>query len=247
MSKLLGFLGRPHVSKEFGTIYPPTVAQVVENKGVLMFYNVITQTQEDIWDAMAIEKGERPKGERYEDAPTPFLLFLQYYYKTPEQINQGMEPFFGNRVLIPSEHAKGLLLVDPDHITSLEDVTLIDEENFLKFQNAIRDVMGEKSVEAPDPNEHPKISAFKAKARYREQIANKSKGGTITFEEMVIAVSCMHPNISPLNVGELPYPALFELFKKLNAKESYDAQVRAATSGFGGSLKGLKNWMKDDE
>lgn len=247
MSKLLGFLGRPHISKDFGTIYPPTVSTVVENKSVLMFYNVITQTQEDIWDAMALEKGETPAGERYEDAPTPFLLFLQYYYSSTVEMTKGMEPFLGDRVIIPSEQAHGLLLVDPDNITSIEDVKIIDETNFLDFQNAIRNVMGEKSVEAPNPNEHPKVSAFKAKSRYREKIANKSKGGTITFEDMVIAVSCMHPNISPLNVGELPYPALFELFRKLNAKESYDAQVRAATSGFGGSLKGLKSWMTDND
>lgn len=248
MNILHGLLGYPLESKEFGTLNPIKVRDMVENDGIQLFLNVVEQTQEDLWDATAIQKGETPEGIRYEETPSPYQLMCIYLMTQNGNINKGARAILGGRELYFSKDADGILMLDPSNMTDLSSVTILDENNYLDFQNTIRAILGKEAVEAPDPNEHPKLSRFKAKSRYREAIASKSKGDSLTLPEIIVAVCCMHPSITPLNVGELSYPALIELFGKLNAKEAYDTQVRAATSGFGGgSLKGLKSWMKNQE
>jgi hypothetical protein len=63
--------------------------------------------------------------------------------------------------------------------TSLNDFIVINEEDYFDFQNAIREACGDsplKPSEAPNPNEDPRITAIKAKARARDRV--KAKQGS---------------------------------------------------------------------
>ena len=249
MGAAKGILGYPFDSGEFGVIYPPLVKDYVANDNIAFFYSLATVTQEDMWDQYAISRGEDPEGIRYEEAGTPFMQFFTATVQIYNQISEGAY-FFLKKMLIPDivnvDDGYKIMIVEEDN-DDLDSIIILNEDNFINFQNALRSAMGHDEVKPPDPDESPIAARFKAKARYRDKIAAKSKqADSLTLDEIIVATCCMHQGITPLNVGELSYPGLMSLFDRLQKKEHYDIQVRAATSGFGGSMKGVKNWMKDN-
>jgi len=66
----------------------------------------------------------------------------------------------------------------------------------------LREAVGEKAVEPYNPNEHPKVKYFKAKARLRDRVKATSKNG-LTLGSTLAAISCMGFGLNPLNIGEL--------------------------------------------
>jgi hypothetical protein len=49
----------------------------------------------------------------------------------------------------------------------------LTEDEFFDFQNAIRECLGKKMIDPPNPNEHPKIKEMKRRARYRDKVKAK--------------------------------------------------------------------------
>ena len=78
----------------------------------------------------------------------------------------------------------------------------INSENYFDFQNCIRTSLGENLVEKPNPNEHPKVRAMKAKARYRDRVKAKNGDG-LTLGSTLASICCMNFGLNPLNIGEL--------------------------------------------
>jgi len=69
-------------------------------------------------------------------------------------------------------------------------------------------------IDAPDPNEDPRITKMKAKARYRDKIKAKANS-SLNLSSMLVAICCMGIGITPLNIGELSYAfasALFSMY-----------------------------------
>ena len=95
-------------------------------------------------------------------------------------------------------------------------------KEFFHFQNAIREAIGQKMVEPPNPNEHPRIKAMKAKARYRDKVKAKqaAKNG-ISMYTSLVSICCMGLGITPLNIGEMSYVALESIMRKYQEKEKY--------------------------
>jgi hypothetical protein len=61
-------------------------------------------------------------------------------------------------------------------ISSIQDLVILEEQDYFDFQNMIREALGEKTVARPDPedpNEDPRIARIKAKARERDRIKAK--------------------------------------------------------------------------
>jgi hypothetical protein len=61
-------------------------------------------------------------------------------------------------------------------IEKVDDLITIKEEEYFDFQNMIREVCGDKPLkppEPPNPNEDPRITAMKAKARARDRAKAK--------------------------------------------------------------------------
>jgi hypothetical protein len=63
-------------------------------------------------------------------------------------------------------------------IKSVEDLVAITEEEYFDFQNLIREACGDKPVkppELPNPDEDPRITAMKEKARRRDNQSQAEK------------------------------------------------------------------------
>ena len=107
-----------------------------------------------------------------------------------------------------------------ENVKDLSDLRYINEEDFFDFQNLVRDSVGDKPIDPPNPNEDPRIKAMKAKARYRDRIKAKSGKG-LTMLSSLSSLCCMGYNLNPLNIGELSYAAIPILVQVYQEKEKY--------------------------
>ena len=134
--------------------------------------------------------------------------------------------------------------------TSMDDLLFITEEEFFDFQNAIRACMGKKSVEPPNPNEHPKLKEMRRKARYRDKVkaknAAKSKDGISLFTSLV-SICCMGLGITPLNIGEMSYVAFESILRKFQEKEKYQLDIDSLLAGADSKKVKPKYWIRNFE
>ena len=117
-------------------------------------------------------------------------------------------------------------------ISSLDQLITISEEEFFDFQNLIRMAINQKVVEKPDPNEHPKIKAMKAKARYRDKIKakqNAKKG--LNLYSIMTSICCMGIGLNPLNIGEMSYVAMDAILNQYQNKEKYQIDIDSLLAG----------------
>lgn len=212
MPNARSFIGLPRNFKNKFLIYPPTVADVVGNEDFSLYRHIFTITADDIKDQIKKKDGEEAK------IPTPFefLLINCYYDKNfLEATKKAFEFFIHDKITIVFEQ-KVIIIGDIEKILptvqSIDELILLQEEEYFDFQNAIRESLGEKPVKPPepeDPNENPIIARIKAKARERDRIKAKqgSKNG-ISLDTTLVAICCMNLGITPLTIGEMSYAAI---------------------------------------
>ena len=204
MSKEAVFLGFPEEFQEKFLIYPPKVKEVVSNKNFNQYRQLLTFSQEELDDEFL---------KKQDAAPTPleFLLSNSYHNKDFEKIAKDAFYLF-IRQDVTFLYDKKLILIgklnkELKRVKNLNDLTFLDENNFFDFQNKIRESLGDKPIEPPNPNEHPKIRRMKAKARYRDKIKAK-QGDGINLLTSLASICCMGIGITPLNIGELSYGSI---------------------------------------
>ena len=240
------FIGEPiHFVKDI-KIYPAKVKDILANPKYGQYVALLTMSQEDIWDMIA-EK-EAKEGYIPKECPTPFQLLLSRCQSTP--LMQGLveEAFYffihENVRVLPDS---GLVLVTDglEDVKEVESLRYIDEEQFFSFQNKIREAIGDDPKEPPIADENPRVALIKAKGRRRERLVKKKgNASSIPLESMLSAVCCMQLGLSPLNIGEVSYPAIQALFPMARRREKYKSDVQFVTGGAVDTKKfKLKDWI----
>lgn len=226
----------------------PTVADVSGVQNYSAYVSMFTTSQEDIWDRIAERENKMPNGKPVEGAPTPFEDFLLNCYASPFFMQLAIKAFKfwtnSNVKIIPA--TKTILFLDNiSEIKEARFLKTIEEEDFFDFQNLIRIASGSQPIEPPKPNENPKVALIKAKGRYRERI-KKKKGNknSISFSQILVALCCMNTGLNPLNIGEVTYPAINEIFYVSQLKEKYETDLTIATAGFGNQKIKPKYWIQ---
>lgn len=237
------FLGYPKDFKEKCKIYPPKVKDIIDNK-FNTYRELLTLSQEDIEDLYNENKISVDK------FPTviEYLLGNAYKDKDFEQILRDSFSFFikddvaflyeGKKILI------GNLEEQLKKVKKIEDLVIMDEDEFFDFQNIIRDSIGLKRVEKPNLKEHPRIRAMKAKARYRDRIKAKTGKG-ISFSTVLSSICCMGIGITPLNIGELSYCAVSELLSRSREKSKYELDIKSLLAGADSKKVKPKDWIRN--
>ena len=244
------FLGEPlHWGKI--KIYPPKIKDVLANPMYGIYQSLLVLSQEDIWDSIAEKQGKALGSIPENGALTPFETLMLTCYEQPsveELTKQAIDFFTHEQVRIIPETKTILFTRSLEEEEQPKDLWILNDENFFEFQNKIREVMGEKLLEPPNPNEHPKIAMMKAKARLRDRI-KKRKGtkDSIDTVTMLGALCCMIPGLSPLNIGEMSYPAASFLFSMGQRKEKYETDLKVATAGFGNKKIKPKYWVTNEK
>ena len=246
MSKELFFIGAPVQFKPGVNIYPPKVKEVVSNPGYNSFSRVLTYSHEEIEDIFVKEKKE------VDSFPTPleFLLNNCYHNKDYESICKKAFQFFLKSEVEFLYDKKAILIGRVEDVlkelTSIDQIIMIHEEEFFEFQNLIRMATNQKTIEPPNLNEHPRIKAMKAKARYRDRVKAKqaAKNGMDLFTIMT-SICCMGIGISSLNIGEMSYVAMQAILSQYQEKEKYSIDIDSLLAGADSKKIKPKYWIRN--
>lgn len=239
------FIGAPFLFKNSCYIYPPLVKDVVNDPLYSFYCQILTRSQEDIWDVIAEEYNMLEVGvffnedgfmeyETPTNAVTPFEDLLaacdsdQGFTKI---VAKSISFFTKEEVkIIPSE--KKIIFVGSIlNADDVKDLRFIEEEDYFDFQNLIRDVIGENRKKRPQIDEDPRYARMKAMARKRDAIKNKQKGDKISLSTLLAGVCCMNVGLNPLNIGEATYPSVKLLADIGRQKEAYDHSMNLMASG----------------
>lgn len=234
------FLGYPSEFQNICLIYPIKVADICSNDFALVQEHLLTLSQEEIED-IYVEQKKDLSGILN---PLEYLLNNAFNDKEVEELTKQAFTFFIHEDVTFLYDLKAILVGDVKKIKSVSEFRLIDEKNFFDFQNAIRRAGGKKPVELPNPNEHPRIKAMKAKARYRDKI-KAQKGAGINLLTTMASICCMGLGITPLNIGELSYAAVQLLFSTYQEKEKQELDVDSLLAGADSKKIKPKYWVRN--
>lgn len=240
------FLGYPSQYENICKIYPPKIKDILNEKNYPAYKKLLLSSQEDIEDEYT--EMELP----LEDAPTP-LGYLFVMSATDERIKQiildAFQFFIKEPVtMLPDQQmiVIGDLTETLKSIKSVEELRILKEDNYFKFQQMLRRAIGQKEIEPYDPNLHPKVKYFKAKARLRDKVKATSKDA-LTLGSTLAAICCMDLNLNPLNIGELSQAAVSVLIRYYQEKQKYDIDVRSLLAGADSKKVKPQNWIRNIE
>lgn len=230
------FIRKPLLYKKDCYVFPPSVAEVAADPLFTQYLKILTITQEDINDLFEdkIKEGQK--------VPSPFIFMFSNYIAN-EQVREVTEKafeFFLHKKVTFFAKAGIVIIGNIDEVATeiqtIEDLVYLNDENFLEFQNLIRESIGEDAVTPPvdNPNEDPRVRALKAKFRKnRKEVARiKAKTGqSLSFESSLVAICCMQIGLNPLNIGEISYASLGPLIQMYQRKEKYDIDIRSILAG----------------
>ena len=245
------FIKEPLRFKNKFKVYPPSVRDVVGNPRYGQFVKVLTISQEDIQDELA------KKAEEGKTLPTPFEFLLINCYHSEEFRNVAVQAFkfFIHETINFFYDQKMLVIGDLEtvvtKIETIEELITITEEEYFDFQNMIREVCGDKPLKPPevsDPDEDPRITAMKAKARARDRLkAKQGAANGISIHTCLVAICCMGIGITPLNIGEMSYAAIGPIMKMSQEKEKYDIDIRSLLAGADSKKIRPKYWIRNSD
>ena len=241
------FIGAPTNFKNICLIYPPTVKEIVTNPNFSAFEKMLTITEEDI--------AEESKG-KSNLSSLEFLLSCAYNSAEFRQIAQWAFEFFLKEPVTFYYEEKQIIVGDLKRelqkIQDLKALRILDETNYLDFQNEIRFALGREAYKPPEQapaNEDPRITAIKEKARKRDRLKAKQKGTKdgIHFSTCLVAICCMGIGITPLNIGELSYASVSTLMNMMQDKEKYDIDIRSLLAGADSKKVKPKYWIRNND
>lgn len=249
MIKEAFFLGCPQNFKGKFDVYPPTVKDICSNTNALMYYKVLTTSAEEIEDQITEMQQQGKVGEVKEfPSPIEFMLGTCYSNKQYETIAKQAFQFFIKQEVSFLYDTKQVLIGNIEEVLkeakTQEDFILLNEEEFFEFQNCIRNSMGDKPIDPPNPNENPRIKKMKAKARYRDRIKAK-QGKGISLYTSLVSICCMGIGITPLNIGEMSYAAVNGLMPQYQEKEKYDIDIKSLLAGADSKKIKPKYWIRN--
>ena len=248
MSKELFFIGEPLEFKKGVVIYPPKLKDVIGCNLYSVYTQILTYSQEEIEDIYVKEKKDLSV------FPTPIEFMLNNCYHRKEYEIACKQAFkFFLKVDVDFLYEQKLIVIGSlaeivKTITNLDQLITINEEEFFDFQNLIRLAINQKMVERPNPDEHPKIKAMKAKARYRDKIKakqNAKKG--LNLYSIMTSICCMGIGLNPLNIGEMSYVAMEAILSQYQSKEKYQIDIDSLLAGADSKKIKPVYWIKNLE
>ena len=234
------FLGFPYEFKNICLIYPPKVSDVACNKNFYSYVHLLTLSQEGIEDEYT------RRGIDLDNLPTPmeYILSNAYHSLQFRVLVENAFFFFTHEKIHFLYEKKAIALGDLQEAKKVENLRVLSEEDYFDFQNFIRESIGAKTVERPNPNEDPRVKKIKAKARYRDYIKAK-KGMGLNLKSSLASIFCMNMGLNPLNIGEMSYAAIPALISMYQQKEKYEIDVDSLLAGADSKKVHPMYWIKN--
>ena len=237
------FLKLPVNFKNKFYIYPPSLKEVIGNEEFGMYQKIFTMSQEELEDDFAQQQKDFSK------IPTPYEFLVANCYHSEDFLKICKKAFrFFTKQDITLLPKLGIFLVGNleeslKKTKNADDLIKFEESDYFEFQNEIRKTIGLKVVEPPNPNEHPKIRAMKAKARYRDKIKAK-QGSGLDLTSIMAAICCMGMGLNPLNIGDISYASINRLIEQYQKKEKYQLDIDSLLAGADSKKVKPKYWIQ---
>lgn len=231
--------GYPVEFKHLCMIYPPKIRDTFQ-KNFFLYAQILTLSQEEIED----EYVEKELDLSNLLNPFEYLLNTAYNDENLKQyIKDAFYLFIHEEITFLFEQ-KQIIIGDIKNAHSIEELRILKEEDYFEFQNLVRQAVGKKVVEPPNPDEDPRVKAIKAKARYRDKIKAK-KGIGLSLQSTLSSICCMGIGITPLNIGELSYAMIPVLMETYQAKEKYELDTDCLLAGADAKKVKPKYWIRN--
>ena len=240
------FLGYPVPFKTICNVYPPKIKDILNDNNYAVYKKLLLNSQEDIEDEWVEQNLPM------EELPTP-LQYIFVLCATDSRLKSialdAFKFFIHEPVFFLPEQGKviiGDLQETLQKIKSVDELRILDESNFFEFQNLLRQSIGDKEAAEYNPNEHPKVKYFKAKARLRDRVKAKSKDA-LNLGSTLASICCMNLGLNPLNIGELSQAAIAVLMRYYQEKEKYDIDIKSLLAGADSKKVKPQNWIRNIE
>ena len=225
-------------------IYPPSINDSLLTENFSDYVSLLAISQPELEDEL--------EG-KVERVPTPleYVLTVAYHNKDLEALIKKAFYFFTKKEVSFIYDKKEIWFCNLEDFIqnskSLEDfnnIIKLEENNYLEFQNKLREALGRKKEEPPDPDEDPRVKRIKRKARLRDKIKAKQKKG-LTLEGSLASICCMGMGLNPLNIGDISLASINPLIETYQNKEKYQIDVDSLLAGAKASKVDLQYWMKN--
>ena len=235
-------LGYPVEFQRLCLVYPPKVKDILTNPSYPMYSRLLTFSQEEIEDEYT------KAGMDLKDILTPFEYVLNNAYNNKgfEELTRKAFQFFVHEDVTLLYDQKMVIIGEIKDVKSVKDLRILRESDYFEFQNLVRQAIGNKAIEPPNPDEDPRVKAIKAKARYRDQLKAK-QGKGLNLRTTLASICCMGFGLNPLNIGELSYAAIPLLISTYQEKEKYELDVDSLLAGADSKKVKPKYWIRNLE
>lgn len=238
------FIVAPSKFQGLCLIYPPTVKEVVTDPNFGVYQKILTITEEEL------REDAKKGGEAKYLTPLEFLLACSYNSIEFRELAKASFEFFLHEPVTLLYETKQVVIGEDKDLKSVSNkARLLNEDNYLEFQNKIREALGLKPYtppSAPPPDEDPRITAIKEKAKKRDQIKAKQKNKDgVELSTCLVAICCMGIGITPLNVGEMSYASIGPIMSMMQNKEKYDIDIRSLLAGADSKKIKPKYWIRN--
>ena len=241
MTNINFLYGYPVEFKHLCMVYPPKICDTFK-KNFFLYSQILTLSQEEIED----EYVEKELDISNLLTPFEYLLNTAYNDTTLRQFIKDAFYLFTHEEVTFLYEQKQIIIGDISTVESVEGLRILREEDYFDFQNLVRESIGKKRIDPPNPNEDPRVKAIKAKARYRDKIKAK-KGQGISLQTTLSSICCMGIGITPLNIGELSYAIIPVLMEIYQAKEKYNLDTDCLLAGADAKKIKPKYWIRNFE
>lgn len=247
------FLGQPQNFKGKFKVYPPTVNDVANNQKFSQYATVFLITQEELEDEF-IDKIDEEGNPLYIPTPMEFLLANAYNNKEFELIAKDAFYFFTHEHINFLYEVKQILIgnleEEIERADSLEDLNLLNEDDYFEFQNYIRICLGYTPAKPYIFEKNEKIRRMKAKARYRDKVKAKQvekSGESPTLSTLLASICCMGIGLTPLNIGEISYASLQKILGTYQKHEKYENDIKSLMVGAKAKELDFKYWIRNSD
>lgn len=244
MTNAFFFCGLPANFKDLCKIYPPSINSLLKTENFNLYRQLLMVSYEELDDKWFDDGRKDP-------TPTPFEYLFNICSQDKRIENLAIEAFnfFIHEKVSFLYDLKIICIGDLEEeiktIKSINELRLLKEEDYLDFQNLLREALGEKTVEPPKLNENPKIKRIKRLGRKRDRIAAKQHG--LNFGDSLVAICCMGLGITPLNIGEMSKSAIQAIMEMYQNREKYDIDIRSLLAGASKKDVKIEYWIKNLE
>ena len=241
MTNINFLYGYPVEFKHLCMVYPPKVCDTFK-KNFFLYAQILTLSQEEIEDEYVEKELD------ISNLLNPFEYLLNTAYNDTalrQHIKDAFFLFIHEDITFLYEQ-KQIVIGDISKVESIDGLRILKEEDYFDFQNLVRESLGRKAIEPPNPNEDPRVKKIKAKARYRDKIKAK-KGLGISLQTTLSSICCMGIGISPLNIGELSYAIIPVLMETYQAKEKYQLDTDCLLAGADAKKIKPKYWIRNSD